>query len=579
MADASNKFEILCSKCGEIPEVLRVHTDNSKIELNCKNCGKYELLIDEYTKNLSNCNFNFCQDCLKRPKINYYYCFVCKKDYCEKCKTDNHSSHECIESKEKKKICLNHNKEFQYFCFNCNENICEEDIKEDGNHKKHDIEEISKLKESKSLNVNKAKIIEINTYLKNLVEFNDLLLNKAKILQNKDFYKNSIKNMGQSLEEGNKRNSKDIIYLLKRLSGGIDKSLKAIDALIDKDIHLHRNDKYLPLNNKELDNKDFKNISQISFNQLKEIDLSENNITNIQPFKKMSLPFLEFLNLSHNKIEKIEPITKLNSKNLKYIFLQKNNINDIEKFSNSNYEKIELLRVEDYNNQIINDEIKKTLEKINSKYPDRFIYKKIDEQKKEFKDKYEQDISWDNEFIDLCDLKGGKKILKDLLLIITYMPKNNISKLILRNNDIKDPSMLKLVNFNKLQILDLAVNNINNLDFLLEMKAENLKYLYIDNNEFKEIHQIINANFPKLEVLSINENYFDLYEMKESPIYKKLELKNLDIKKKKIIKKENENNKDDNKNIERNKIENNEKKLYIQLDRNENKQDEQNSNS
>ena len=53
----------------------------------------------------------------------------------------------------------------------------------------------------------------------------------------------------------------------------------------------------------KLDDQDFKYISQIRFNQLKEIEISENNITNIEPFNKMSLPFLEFLNLSHNKIQ------------------------------------------------------------------------------------------------------------------------------------------------------------------------------------------------------------------------------------------------------------------------------------
>ena len=581
MENSSNKIEIICSKCGKIPEFLKVHTDNSKIEFNCKQCGKYELLINEFINELSKENyFKKCGNCIKRGLENkYYYCFFCKKDYCENCIKNDHSKHDYIESKKKKNICLNHNKEFKYFCFKCKENICEEEIKENGKHKEHKIEEISKTKESESLNANKKDIEEINKYLKNLVEFNDLLLNKSEIIQNKDFYINSIKNMGKSLKEGNERNSKDIKCLLTRLKVGISKSIDAIDALIDKDIHLHRFDKSLYLNNKELYDEGFKLISQISFNQLKEIDLSENKIKDIQAFKKMSLPFLEFLNLSHNEIDKIEPITKINSKELEYLFLQKNHIEDIETFLDSNFEKIKLLRVEDYNtnfsNQNFNDEVAKeriekkrieNLNKIKSKYPEGFIYKSIDEQKKEFKKKYEldYDISWDNEFINLPDLKGGQKMLKALFLIITYMPKNNINKLILRNNDIKDPSMLKWVNFNKLETLDLAVNKINHLTFLLEMKAENLKYLYLDNNEFKEIHQIINSNFPKLEVLSINENDFDSFEMKDSPIFKKLKKKNIKIEKKEKVEEKNQ--------------------IFIQLDEenenaNENLPEEQNSNS
>ena len=74
---------LLCSKCGEIPEILKVHTDNSKIEFNCKNCGVYEILIDEYFDRLSKSYyFKKCNSCKNKCKMNkYYYCFNCKKDY------------------------------------------------------------------------------------------------------------------------------------------------------------------------------------------------------------------------------------------------------------------------------------------------------------------------------------------------------------------------------------------------------------------------------------------------------------------------------------------------------------------
>jgi len=37
--------------------------------------------------------------------------------------------------------------------------------------------------------------------------------------------------------------------------------------------------------------------------------------------------------------------------------------------------------------------------------------------------------------------------------------------------------MLNKINFNKLEVLDLAVNNIKDLDFLSNIEFENLKYL------------------------------------------------------------------------------------------------------
>ena len=520
--------DLLCSKCGEIPEILKIHTDNSKIEFNCKNCGEYEIVIDEYFDRLFKNNYfkkcNYCES--KGLTYNFYYCFLCKKDYCQSCKNKNHSNHQCIEIDEKKRFCLKHNKEFSYFCFDCQENCCEYEIEME--HRNHKIIEISQL--NYSLYEYPNKIIEINNELKNLVEFNNLILKNEEIFQNKDFYVNSIINMGKSLKEGNERNSKDIKFLLNVLSKDIENSMRAIDTLKDeKGIYLRRKNKYIYLNNRNLDDRDFKYISQIRFNQLKEIDISENNITNVEPFKKMSLPFLEILNLSYNKINHIEPVTKIKSKNLQYIFLQNNKMEDLESFIESNFPALRILRVENNNINEKNgmDEetkVREILNKINNKYPGKFIYKSMEEQIKEFKNKYELEISEDKENIDLCDLKGGDEMIKNLFLIASYKPKNKIKKLILRNNDIKDPTMLSKINFNKLQILDLASNEIKDLSFLQNMKSENLKFLYLDNNHFNNIYPILNANFPNLEFLSLNENNFNYDNIEQIPGY--FELKN-----------------------------------------------------
>jgi len=506
----TNSYEneiLLCSKCGEIPEILKVHTDNSTIEFNCRNCGEYEISIDNHFAELS-----------------------------KKYSNNNHSDDKVDETKNK---CLEHNEEFQYFCFDCKKNLCETEKK--NYHEIHETIEIKKMRES--LIKNQNKIDEINAALQNIVEFNETILDKAEIFKNQQFYINSIKNMGKSLKEGNERNTKDIKCLFNGLSDGIKNSLTAIESLIDnKDIYLHRDDKYLHLNDRKLEDQDFKDISHICFNQLKEIDISENKIKTIQSLKKMSLPFLEFLNLSYNNIKKIEPVTKLKSKKLEYIFLQNNEIEDIDTFSDSNFEKIKILRAENYNtnlnlnieneaNDENNEEIRK-IKNIQKKYPNKFIYTPIKKQIEDFEKEYNIEISEDKENvkkeIDLCDIKGGQKMLKALFLIITYKPKNNIKKLILRNNDIEDPSMLNKINFNKLEILDLAVNEIKDLIFLIDMKAKNLKYLYLDNNNFKEIHQILKANLPSLEVLSLNENLFESEKMDQAPEY--IELKKTTVK-------------------------------------------------
>ena len=85
------------------------------------------------------------------------------------------------------------------------------------------------------------------------------------------------------------------------------------------------------------------------------------------------------------------------------------------------------------------------MKKINDKYPGRFVYTSIEKQKIEFKKEYQIDFSWNTKKIDLSDFKGGNEMLKKLILIITYNPKNTIKELSLRNNDIIDPSMLNIV--------------------------------------------------------------------------------------------------------------------------------------
>ena len=142
----------------------------------------------------------------------------------------------------------------------------------------------------------------------------------------------------------------------------------------------------------------------------------------------------------------------------------------------------------------------------------------MEEQIREFKYKYELEISSDIENIDLCDLMGQDEMLKSLLLIISYKSKNKIKELNLRNNNIKDLSMLNTINFYNLQMLDLSMNKIEDLKFLKNMKARNLKYLYLVNNFFTDIYPILDANFPDLKILLLNDNG----NMENSLIYKYL---------------------------------------------------------
>ena len=73
--------------------------------------------------------------------------------------------------------------------------------------------------------------------------------------------------------------------------------------------------------------------------------------------------------------------------------------------------------------------------------------------------------------------------------------------------------------------LDLAVNNIIDLKFLLDMKAKNLKYLFLDRNKITDFNSLFPDNFPKIEVLSLNDNNFIHNDIIKNP-NRYIELKN-----------------------------------------------------
>jgi len=532
MAENQNllDMELLCPKCQKECEILNIHTDNGKIELKCKNCGIFDELIIDYINKLNKlCSHINCSDCRREIAINNaHYCYQCHADICESCKNrEKHLEHNCIAFCEKKYHCPKHYDEiFMYYCSDCQENICKDEL--ESLHKDHDINEISKMEEI--FEKYKKIIKSTNGKIMKLIAFNNLILNTGERYNNNYFHLKSIINLGKSLEEGNKRNSKDIKLFLKELSLDIQKSEEAIKVLLDdKDIQLYRNNKYIHLNARELGDKYFNYISQIRFNQLKEIDISENNITDISGFKKMSLPFIEFLNLGHNKIKIIEPIAKLKSKNLKYIFLQANEIQDIETLKDSEFPSLLMLRLEEEDDENINEERKKkrenSLKELNDKYSKKVISKPMKKQIQEFKQKYDFEISEEIDDIDLFDRNGGLEMLEKLFLIITYKTKNKINKLILRNNLLKEAGLLKRINFKYLHTLDLSVNELTSIKFLLDMKAENLKYLYLDNNKLNDINPLLNNNFPNLEVVSLNKNNFIYEDLKKSLGYEELKAK------------------------------------------------------
>ena len=89
---------------------------------------------------------------------------------------------------------------------------------------------------------------------------------------------------------------------------------------MNKKFHLDIKDieiKELNLNHKRIGNEIIEYLKRIEFKELKELDLSSNNISNIKVLDKVKFEKLEILNLGGNEISDINILEKVNFKELK----------------------------------------------------------------------------------------------------------------------------------------------------------------------------------------------------------------------------------------------------------------------
>ena len=84
--------------------------------------------------------------------------------------------------------------------------------------------------------------------------------------------------------------------------------------------------KELNLSERKMGNERLKDLVKIKFKELKELNISLNNISNINILEKINFKELKKLNLSLNKISDINILEKVNFKELNLLDLSSNNI-------------------------------------------------------------------------------------------------------------------------------------------------------------------------------------------------------------------------------------------------------------
>ena len=226
---------------------------------------------------------------------------------------------------------------------------------------------------------------------------------------------------------------------------------------------------------KYIADKGFKDLMKVEFNQIKELKLSYNNISNIDALNKNKLKKLEKLNLSHNLISDIKVLENAKLQNLKILDLSSNRIIVIEPLENSSFKRLRVINFG--GNRIQNID----------------VFKRI-----KF-DKLEKLNLRKNKINDIDALKLGNF--------------NELTELNLEINKIKkiDDSFNTTYNFKKLENLNLAKNQIENIseliakvdysDLFSHLKKLNLSNNIIPDDQLKNLINYAKNNYPDDELI------------------------------------------------------------------------------
>ena len=149
----------------------------------------------------------------------------------------------------------------------------------------------------------------------------------------------------------NDNEKKDNIILTK-----LDNLQKTILTIVNVKlgISLEGNEMKIKLNNKNIDNLTLNLLSDIEFKNLKEINLSNNIISDISPLKKFRN--LKKINLSNNKIDKIDSLKEIseNNKEIESLNLSNNSIENAEILKKNIFPKMQEINL-DQNNLLQKD--------------------------------------------------------------------------------------------------------------------------------------------------------------------------------------------------------------------------------
>ena len=243
--------EFYCPECDgddDISEILKIHSDNGKIEFKCiKRDETFDISFKEYCEKAKQKTKKKCYDCIKKqlpePKVAEKLCLGCGNHYCPTC-GENHTDtknnekpknifikfirylayipclykicrdkdeHKLISIKEISSYCLQHKLPTTEICKLCEKNVCDECLKI--YHKWHD-----KIKIDFSLkgitNMITNMLTCSSSYEEEILEARKIIYEKGqKLLKMNEFYK-MVKSA--SVNENNNKTYKDNLTIVSK---------------------------------------------------------------------------------------------------------------------------------------------------------------------------------------------------------------------------------------------------------------------------------------------------------------------------------------------------------------------------
>ena len=236
------------------------------------------------------------------------------------------------------------------------------------------------------------------------------------------------------------------------------------------------------------------------------LDLSFNQLTDLNGLVNANLPSLVILHLASNQLANLEGLIDANFPSLKALDLNNNhlaNLNELANFTNLTFLQLESNQISDISALVKNEDISGTIILKNNPLSDIALSIHIPAlAKRKIK------IEYDMPVVDIPDpnllrvlelalqINAGEKITKDVLARLTSL---NVSDKGITN-------LNGLAHCTNLTYLNLDHNLMTDLNGLTDANLLNLTVLDLGVNQLTDLNGLADANFPKLTYLNLNTN-------------------------------------------------------------------------